>query len=170
MSSDEEQTCLTYILPGSPLIRLSPRIRDLNLASTKFDSYSRGSRLSQFIALCWSFFYTVLFPNVSLLIALLCFDSIWFDLAWFRFQTRVAKMRDPLLKDYKFLDTSSPCSSSSPSSDIQARSTISTSESGQELWPVGVKLGIVRLGHSAGKVTLRWIWMLDRLFIQNCNW
>lgn len=54
-------------------------------------------------------------------------------------------MRDPLLKDQVFKDARLP-------SDVPSRSTISTSESGQELWPVGVKLGIVRLGHAAGKL------------------
>lgn len=74
-------------------------------------------------------------------------------------------MKDPLLINHEYSESpfgfgsssSSSSSSFSSSSTSRAgcpptRSTISTSESGQELWPVGVKLGIVRLGHAAGKL------------------
>lgn len=57
-------------------------------------------------------------------------------------------MKDPLLINHEYHE--SPFGTNG--SRIPTRSTISTSESGQELWPVGVKLGIVRLGHAAGKL------------------
>ncbi|KAH7636463.1 zinc finger domain-containing protein 26 [Dermatophagoides farinae] len=61
-------------------------------------------------------------------------------------------MKDPLLRDCRYLNPSSSSSSLMNYNNGMTRSTISTSESGQELWPIGVKLGIVRLGYSAGKL------------------
>ncbi|KAI2802950.1 Zinc finger MYND domain-containing protein 19 [Blomia tropicalis] len=57
-------------------------------------------------------------------------------------------MKDPLLINHEYNESPFGINGSR----YPTRSTISTSESGQELWPVGVKLGIVRLGHAAGKL------------------
>lgn len=63
-------------------------------------------------------------------------------------------MKDPLLINHEYTESPFGLSGSRSGSGCPppTRSTISTSESGQELWPVGVKLGIVRLGHAAGKL------------------
>ncbi|UXI21023.1 hypothetical protein NH340_JMT06967 [Sarcoptes scabiei] len=55
-------------------------------------------------------------------------------------------MKDPFLKNCR------PLTQNSNNATSTSIRSISTSATGQELWPVGVKLGIVRLGYSAGKL------------------